>query len=44
MGSCILLQLLPVPGKDVELGDDIKEAAPHAFGSGQVGVQLVFSP
>ena len=44
MSSSVLLQLLPIPGKDVELGDDIKEGAPHALGPGQVGVQLVLAP
>lgn len=44
MSSSILLQLLPVPGQNVEPGDDIKEAAPHVLGSGKIGVQLVLAP
>ncbi len=44
MSSSVLLQLLPVPGKDVEFGDDIKEGAPGAFSPGHVGVQLVLAP
>ena len=37
------LELLSIPREDVELGNDIKEAAPHALGSGNVSVQLVFA-
>ncbi len=44
MSSSILLQLLPIPGQNIKLGDDIKEGAPHALGPGQVGVQLVLAP
>ena len=38
------LQLLSVPREDVEVGNDIKEAAPCAPGSGNVAVQLVLAP
>lgn len=37
-------QLLSISGQDIELGDDIKEAAPHALGSGNVVVQLILAP
>ena len=43
MSSSVLLQLLPISGKDVKSGDDIKEGTPHALGPGQVGVQLVLA-
>ena len=38
MCSSMLLQFLPVSGQDVELGNDIKEAASAALGSSYVGV------
>ncbi len=44
MSSSILLQLLPVPGQNIELGDDIKEGVPGAFGPCQVSVQLILAP
>lgn len=44
MPSSVLLQLLPIPRQNVELGDDIEEGAPHALGLGKIGVQLVFAP
>lgn len=43
MSSSILHQLIAVPGKDVELGNDIKESPSHAFCLGHIGVQLVFA-
>lgn len=43
MSSSILHQLIVVSGKDVELGNDIKESPSHTFCLGHIGVQLVFA-
>ena len=44
MCRSVLLELLPISWQDVEHGDDVKEAASRASGSGDVGVQLVLAP
>lgn len=44
VSSGILGELLPVAWQNVELRNDIKEAATHALCPSQIGVQLVLAP
>lgn len=44
VSSGILGELLPVTWQNIELRNDIKEAAAHALCPSQIGVQLVLAP
>lgn len=43
VSSSILHQLIVVSGKDVKLGNDVKEGTPHSFCLGHIGVQLILA-